>query len=267
MKLFGKKLTRKKREKTLKQSKTDKGKERKTEGKSKDRKTGKEKKKRGLGFWFLLLVLLGAFGLCAALGLNAYVKGSSEEYILTSSEAGELENIDCILVLGCGVRPDGKPSDMLKDRIERGIELYTLGVAPKLLMSGDHGQVEYDEVNTMKDYAIGEGISSEDIFMDHAGFSTYESMYRAKEIFQAKKIVIVSQEYHLYRAIYAAHALGLEAYGVSSDYRMYVGQAYRELREILARCKDVFTGLFQPKPTYLGEPIPVSGNGNLTNDK
>jgi vancomycin permeability regulator SanA len=264
MKLFGKKLTRKKREKTLKQSRTDKGKKRKTEGKPKDRKTGKEKKKRGLGFWFLLLVLLGAFGLCAALGLNAYVKGSSEEYILTSSEAGELENIDCILVLGCGVRPDGTPSDMLKDRIERGIELYTLGVAPKLLMSGDHGQVEYDEVNTMKDYAIGEGIPSEDIFMDHAGFSTYETMYRSRDVFCVSRAVVVTQRYHEYRALYIGKKLGLDVTGVYARDVRYTGQSYRDFREVLARCKDYFQCIFWPKPTYLGEPFDITGDGRDT---
>ena len=83
-------------------------------------------------------------------------------------------------------------------------------------MSGDHGRVSYDEVNTMKDYAINDGIPSDDIFMDHAGFSTYDSMYRAKEIFGVKKIVIVSQKYHLTRALYIAKKLGIEAYGVSA---------------------------------------------------
>ena len=103
--------------------------------------------------------------------------------------------------------------------------------------------------------------------MDHAGFSTYESIYRAKEIFKAKKVVIVTQKYHLYRALYIANQLGLEAYGVGSDPRKYVGATYRELREILARDKDFIKCIFKPEPTYLGETISVSGNGNATNDK
>ena len=78
-------------------------------------------------------------------------------------------------------------------------------------MSGDHGQIEYDEVNTMKQVAIDAGVPSNDIFMDHAGFSTYESIYRAKEIFEADKLIIVSQEYHLYRALYIAKQLGIES--------------------------------------------------------
>jgi vancomycin permeability regulator SanA len=133
-------------------------------------------------------------------------------------------------------------------------------------MSGDHGRTDYDEVAAMKQFAINAGIPSENIFMDHAGFSTYESLYRAKEIFQAKKILIVTQEYHLYRAIYIANQLGLEAYGVSADYRSYSGQTGRDIREFLARVKDFGTGIFKPEPTYLGDTIPIWGNGDLTND-
>jgi vancomycin permeability regulator SanA len=103
--------------------------------------------------------------------------------------------------------------------------------------------------------------------MDHAGFSTYESMYRAKEIFQAKKVIIVTQQYHLYRAIYIAESLGLEAYGVAADYRSYYGQTKRDIREVLARVKDFGTSILKPKPTYLGDAIPIWGDGNQTNDE
>ena len=103
--------------------------------------------------------------------------------------------------------------------------------------------------------------------MDHAGFSTYESIFRARDVFAADKILIVTQEYHLYRALYIAEALGVEAYGAASDYHTYAGQAGRELREILARCKDFATSIVKPAPTFLGEVIPVSGSGDLTNDE
>ena len=134
-------------------------------------------------------------------------------------------------------------------------------------MSGDHGKVEYDEVNIMKKFAIDKGVESEDIFMDHAGFSTYESIYRAKEIFGAKKIVIVTQKYHLYRAIHIAKSLGVECYGIASDPRTYIGQTYRELREIVARNKDFFTSIIKPKPKFLGDKISLDGSGDVTNDK
>lgn len=210
----------------------------------------------------LCVVLIAGVLVLAA---DAWVLLSAKDKILTPEEAARIEDADCILVLGCQVRNNGVPSAMLEDRLRRSVELYDLGAAPKLLMSGDHGRTDYDEVNAMKQYALNAGIPSEDIFMDHAGFSTYESMYRARDVFQAKKVIIVTQQYHLYRSIYAAEALGLEAYGVACDYRQYSGQVMRDVREILARAKDVATGIFQPKPTYLGEAIPVWGDGNLSN--
>lgn len=213
-----------------------------------------------------IMLCLCVLGITALTAINAGVKFSTGDQIISAEEAAKLQEVDCILVLGCLVKDDGTPSHMLQDRLRRGIELYDLGAAPKLLMTGDHGRVEYDEVAAMKQYAIDAGIASENIFMDHAGFSTYESIYRAKEIFQAKKILIVTQEYHLYRALYIANQLGVEAYGVSSDYRSYTNQTMRDIREVLARVKDFGTCIFKPEPTYLGEAIPIFGDGNLTND-
>ena len=218
---------------------------------------------------YVVGTLLSLCILCGltVLGTNIAVKASAKGQILSSQEAAQLQDVDCILVLGCGVRDDGTPSAMLEDRLKRAVELYQMGASAKLLMSGDHGESDYDEVATMKAFAVNAGIASEDIFMDHAGFSTYESMYRAKEIFQVRKVIIVTQAYHLHRAIYIAQKLGLEAYGVAADYRSYSGQSSREVREVLARTKDFVTCLFKPEPTYLGEIIPVWGNGDLTNDE
>ncbi len=210
---------------------------------------------------FTTLFLLGIAACLLIFGINLFVKQSTQDLILTDFN----EEYDCILVLGAGVR-SGNPSPMLEDRLDYAIELYKQGVAPKIIMSGDHGQKDYDEVNVMKNYAILCGVPSEDIFMDHAGFSTYESIYRARDIFKAKKIVIVTQEYHLYRALYISKSLGVSAAGYASDPRQYAGQLYRNLREILARDKDFFYCIFKPKPTYLGDAIPVSGNGDFTND-
>lgn len=200
----------------------------------------------------------------AAAGLSIYVCFQAKPYLMTAEDAAALEQVDAILVLGCGVRPDGTPSLMLRDRLEMGLKLYEAGAAPKLLMSGDHGRVEYDEVNAMRDYALERGVPSEDVFMDHAGFSTYESMYRARDVFACRTILVVSQRYHLYRAVYDARALGLEAYGVAAEDIAYTGQVMREAREVLARDKDFFYCIFKPEPTYLGEAIPVSGDGNAT---
>jgi vancomycin permeability regulator SanA len=215
---------------------------------------------------FCAVLAIGLLGLCALLGINLWVTCTVSDRILTEQQAAQLEGVDCILVLGCQVRSDGTPSHMLEDRLRRGVALYEAGAAPKLLMSGDHGTKYYNEVDAMKRYALEAGVPSADVFMDHAGFSTYESMSRAICVFEADKIIIVTQEYHLYRAMYVAKALGIEAYGVAADYRTYSGQLGRDIREVLARVKDFGMAIFKPDPTYLGEAIPISGDGALTHD-
>ena len=224
------------------------------------------KKKKWLKVCSIGLACVLSLGIISVFWINARVKSVARPNILTVEQAKDLKDVDCIIVLGCQVRDDGSLSDMLHDRLWRSVQLYELGVSAKLLMSGDHGQDDYNEVGAMKQYAVDHGVPSEAVFMDHAGFSTYETMYRAKEVFQARKVVIVTQEYHLYRAIYIAEKLGLEAYGVASDLQSYVGQFNRDIREVMARCKDFGMCIFKPEPTYLGEAIPVSGNGNVTND-
>ncbi|MBQ8215919.1 MAG: YdcF family protein [Clostridia bacterium] len=214
----------------------------------------------------LTLLCLALAGIISIFAVNGAVTSAGKKKILSPEDAAALEGVDCILVLGCYVHPGGNPSGMLEDRLAVGIDLYDKGAAPKILMSGDHGRTNYNEVAAMKKRAIEEGVPSSDVFMDHAGFSTYESVYRAKEVFGAKKILIVTQEYHLYRALHVAEALGVEAYGVSADLHSYWGQSQRDLREVAARCKDVLYGIFRPEPTYLGQPIPLTGDGDLTND-
>lgn len=215
----------------------------------------------------LLLCLLGA---AYVLGVDAYTVLSTRDRVLTLENAAVLEEVDCIIVLGCKVQSDGTPSHMLNDRLEVGVDVYyglaEQGNGTKLLMSGDHGTKEYNEVYAMKQFAISEGVESSEIFMDHAGFSTYESIYRAKEIFGAEKVIIVTQEYHLYRALHIADALGVEAYGVSADLRTYAGQLKFSAREILARNKDFLTAIIKPEPTYLGDLISLDGSGDVTND-
>ena len=191
-----------------------------------------------------------------------HIKNTTKDRIITTFK----EEYDCIIVLGAGVRKDGSPSSMLKDRLDKGIELYNKGVAPKIIMSGDHGQRRYDEVNTMKKYAIEEGVPSEDIFMDHAGFSTYESIYRERDVFEVKKAIIVTQKYHMYRSLYIADKLGLDADGVITEDIKYSGQFARDIREVLARTKDYFKCIIKPKPTYLGKTIDITGSGDVTND-
>jgi vancomycin permeability regulator SanA len=221
-----------------------------------ERPTKKKRVLRTLAILIALAVLL-------PLGTSYYVMASTESRIITPEEAAKLD-ADAILVLGARVWDNGQPSGILKDRINAGIALYEAGASDRILMSGDHGQDDYDEVNAMKDYAIESGVAPEVIFMDHAGFSTYESVYRARDIFQIKTVVIVTQKYHLYRALFVARALGLNAYGVSADRRDYNPYILFSVREIFARCKDFVYSIFQPLPTYLGDVIPITGDASAT---
>ena len=225
---------------------------------------------RSVAICLAVVLLIGALGAACVLGVDAFVVLSNRQRVISAEKAGELDDVDCIIVLGCKVQSDGTPSHMLNDRLEVGVDVYyglvESGRGSKLLMSGDHGTEEYDEVNAMKRFAIEKGIDSSEIFMDHAGFSTYESIWRAKEIFGAEKIIIVTQKYHLYRSLHIANALGVEAYGVEADLRSYSGQLKFSAREILARNKDFFTAIFKPEATYAGEKISLDGSGDVTND-
>ena len=210
------------------------------------------------------MVIIGILLFFILLCTNFYVQIKTKGQIKTREESEE--KMECILVLGAGIIGN-KPSHMLEDRLLEAIALYEKGLAPKIIMSGDHSKKDYDEVNLMKQFAIDKGVPSRDIFMDHAGFSSYESLYRAKEIFGVKKVMIVTQKYHLYRSLYIAKQLGLESYGVKANPRQYAGQIYRELREILARDKDFIKCIFKPKSTVLGDKISIITSGDVTNDK
>lgn len=222
--------------------------------------------KKRIKLTIICILCLAVVGTASLFIINGYVKTTAKERLLSVEEATKIEDVDCIIVLGCQVKDDGSLSHMLRDRLVRALELYNAGAAPKLLMSGDHGRKDYNEVGAMKSYAIENGVPKENVFMDHAGFSTYETVQRAKQVFEAKKVIIVTQEYHLYRALYIAKKLGIDAYGVSCDLNNYAGQTARDIREVLARNKDFFKCIFKPEPKYLGDAIPVSGSGDLTDD-
>jgi len=223
------------------------------------------RRKRRHAFAIFLCAVLLVGGITG--GVNLLMAKGEDDYIISPQQAAALQGVDCVLVLGARVWADGTLSHMLEDRIRRGVSLYQDGASPVIVVSGDHGQEEYDEVAAMKQYAVDHGVPSEAVFMDHAGFSTYDSMYRARDVFRAKKVIIVTQRYHMFRALYIARQLGLEAYGVTSDYRPYASQLRNSLREFLARFKDYFKCMANPEPTYLGTPIPLSGDGNATNDE
>lgn len=197
--------------------------------------------------------------------INTYIILSTKKQIINIDQI-QIEDVDCILILGAGIRRN-RPSPMLEDRLITGINLYNNQISNKILVSGDHTNDDYDEVNVMKNYLIENNIPTSNIFMDHLGISSYDSIYRAKKIYKANKIIIVTQEYHLYRALYIANQLDIEAYGISATKNNYHGQAKRDIREFLARIKDFFKCIFKPESTYLGEVYPINGNGDKTNNK
>ncbi len=184
------------------------------------------------------LLFLGAslLSLNAALCHKAGGLITSKEALLQGGEA-----FDLVIVLGCGVNANGEPSHMLYDRIQVGVGLYQSGLCDALLMSGDRNlAASYDEVSAMRRCAMEMGVPEEDILVDPYGYSTYESIANLLQEHKDKKILIVTQEYHLYRALYIAEKLELDAYGVGADLRPYTKQLYRNVRELLARVKDVW---------------------------
>lgn len=208
---------------------------------------------------YILEVVL--FLLIITAGINLYMVKKTEDKIISLEKLKG--DYDAILVLGCKVNSNG-PSMMLAKRLDKGIEVYK-HINSKLLLSGDHGQKKYDEVNVMRDYVLKEDINTKDIFLDHAGFSTYDSIYRAKNVFGAKKIVIVTQRFHLYRALYIAEKLGLDAIGIRAEDVPYQYVMMRnELREVLSRDKNFIKVIFKPESKYVGDAIPLDGDGNVT---
>lgn len=227
----------------------------------------KQKKKRWRR-WLKLFLFLICAGVLTAGGINWFVIRQAKKEIESIHQLAfsqEARKADAVVVLGAKVKKDGGMSLMLKERVDVGIQAYKQGLADRIIMSGDHGTEGYDEVSTMKAYAIKQGVPSEHIFKDHAGFSTYETMYRARDVFKARSIVVVTQKYHLYRAVYDAKALGLEVKGISCDKAVYKGDKARKFREAIARIKDFGYTAVKPRPKYLGKAVPVSGNGNTTN--
>jgi SanA protein len=211
----------------------------------------------------LVLVLFAAVFLI----INAVVISEAAPYVFGIEDIDSIDKADCVIVPGALVYGDDRLSMVLRDRVDYAISLYNAGKAGKLLFSGDHGRTNYDEVNAMMDYAIKKGVPKEDIFLDHAGFSTYESMYRARDVFQVKSCIIVTQKFHVSRSVYIARALGLDAVGVNSDPRAYSNATRDAIRESLARVKDFFSVILLPEPKYLGDAIPIFGDSGLTHDK
>ena len=203
-------------------------------------------------------------GVVLLLAVNAVVYHQARALI---AEPAEVRPAQVALVLGAGVYPDGSVSPMLRDRLETALALYESGKVSKFLLSGDHSRQDYDEVNAMRRYLEARGVPPEDLFMDHAGFDTYDSMYRAAAIFQVEDVIVVTQEFHLPRALWIATRLGLDAQGVAADLHRYRFEQRYELREFAARIKAFGEVAIRRRPAFLGPTIPIGGDGRATHDQ
>lgn len=213
----------------------------------------------------ILLIVLCII-IVSIFAINCYVVLSIKSKIISSEDYKKNGYFQCIVVLGGGIRGN-QPSPLLQDRLDKAIELYFIGLAPKIIMSGDDSGDKHNEVKVMKNYAIEKGVPSQDIFLDHEGYSTYDTMYRLKNAFGVKKALIVTNRYHLYRSIYIANSMGINAYGVAADTVKRKWPITREVREVLARDKDFFKCILKSSDDYFGDRIDITSNGDVTNEK
>ena len=213
--------------------------------------------------------LLG-LALACALSLFAFVAVANVATIATTR--GDVHVVadlvgydaDAVVVLGASVLPDGTPSDILKDRLETAVALYEAGCARAIIVSGDNRSTHYNESEAMKRYCVELGVPSEDVYEDHAGYSTYESMYRARHVFGCERIIVTTQAYHLYRAMFAASGWGMDACGVASDQGAYDNQGRYSTREAIARTKDFLQTIFRMPVETEGLAVSLSESGDLT---
>jgi len=218
----------------------------------------KEDVKKKFKKYLKKVVLICVIGVGIIFVVNWYILKSTKGQIFY--EQDKLPEKQTALLLGARVYSDGRLSHVMQDRAETAIEIYKLGKVRKILISGDHGTSEYDEVNTIKDYLLRKGVKSEDVFTDHAGFDTYDSIYRARDIFEVDSMVIVTQKFHLPRAVYIANSLGVESVGIVADKRIYIDKERSAIRESIARIKASLNVIFNAQSKFLGDSIPIVGD-------
>ncbi len=206
-------------------------------------------------FWYGVFAL----GLLVA-GVFVMVKYTTDQYIVRTIK--EAPTVHTAIVLGAALAPNGALSMVFQDRVDTAIALYRAGKVSKILVTGDDGSRSHNEVNPARDYLLTQGVPSDVIFLDHAGFDTYSSMYRAEKVFLVDTAIIVTQEFHLPRAIFIARRLGMSAYGVVADKRKYY--LSNSVRELFADVKAVFNLATHRVPKYLGDPIPITGSSSAS---
>lgn len=189
--------------------------------------------------------------------INTSIISFSSSFIY--KDVNQLPSVKVWLVLGARVKQSWAPSDILKDRLDGAKEAYKIGKIQKIIVSGDNGTKTYDEPTNMQAYLVNAGIPEKDIYIDYAGFDTYDSIYRAREIFSVSQVIIFTQNFHLYRSLFIARSLWIEAYGFASDYHIYISERRNNLRESLARIKAWFdVKVWHAKPKFLGEKVIIN---------
>lgn len=210
--------------------------------------------------WFLYLAIFGFW----SLWLIQQRVDSFDNYIVDDCLHDIKGQRVAVLVLGAAVYGDKQVSPIFADRLDTAIELYEAGLVQKIIVSGDHGTVFYDEVGAGKDYLLKKDIPDQDIFLDHAGFDTYDSLYRAKQIFQTNSFLISTQDFHLSRALYIAKRLDLDAWGCRADKHFYQKIKTMKTREYFASIKAWLDVNLEAKPKFGGDTFDLSGDGRQT---
>ncbi|MFK7113825.1 ElyC/SanA/YdcF family protein [Flavobacterium oreochromis] len=209
------------------------------------------------------IILITLIGIISSIGVNSYVKKVTNSLIYNSSK--NLPTTSAGIIFGAGIKGD-KPSKYLKDRLDAGIRLYRSKKINKILLSGDNGREEYDELTVMKTYCYQHGVDTTKIYLDYAGFDTYSTMSRAKTIFKINQAILISQKYHLNRAIFIGNKLGVKSVGYSADNGQYKGYNYARFREYFSRLKAFIDVLRNRKPKFLGTQIPIDGISNYSKE-
>jgi SanA protein len=213
--------------------------------------------------YFKIILYLFIIGLAAIISVNVYVKSTTKKHISYSLK--KFPKNDVGIIFGAGINGN-QPSKYLKDRLDAGILLYKSNRINKILLSGDNGREEYDELTVMKNYCYEHGVDTTKIFIDYAGFDTYSTMYRAKHIFKIKKATLISQEYHLNRAVYIGQKLGIKSVGYSANKGEYRGYKYVTFREYGSIFKSFFDVLRSREPRFSGNPININGPSNYSKE-
>ncbi len=231
--------------------------------------TGTRTKARSIGRLLLRLVVLAlAIGLVTSVGvliIDRMVENQGRSREITFGQLAGQARFDCVIVPGALVHPDGTPSAMLRDRLDMAVAIYQSGCTDRILVSGDHGRADYNEVGVMRQYLLAAGIPDECIFMDHAGFDTYDTLYRAQAVFAVRRAVFTTQDFQLYRALYISRQLGLDVQGIACAYPDWYRKPWYRFREYFARCKAFLDcEILHASPTYTGPVIPIGGDGRLT---